>query len=53
MSSELAIAETNVVALHSPMDLPNEAFKSGLQQRETNRQSLRLWVKDNLVEGVD
>ena len=53
MSSELAIAETNVVALHSPMDLPNEAFKSGLQQRETNRQSLLLWVKDNLVEGVD
>ena len=53
MSSELAIAETNVVALHSPMDLPNEAFKSGLQQRETNRQSLLQWVANNLVEGVD
>jgi len=53
MSSELAIAETNVVALHSPMDLPNEAFKSGLQQRETNRQSLLQWVAHNLIEGVD
>ena len=53
MSSELAIAETNVVALHSPMDMPIEQFKAGLEQREANRQALLQWVAKTLIEGVD
>ena len=53
MSSELAVAETNVVALHSPMDMPIEQFKAGLEQREANRQALLQWIAKTLVEGVD
>ena len=53
MSSELAVQDTNVVALHSPMDMPVEQFKSGLEQRETNRQALLQWISKNLKEEVD
>ena len=53
MSSELAVAESNVVALHSPMDMPIEQFKAGLEQREANRQALLQWIAKTLVEGVD
>ena len=53
MSSELAVQDNNVVALHSPMDMPVEQFKSGLEQRETNRQALLQWISRNLKEDVD
>ena len=53
MSSELAVTENNVVALHSPMDMPIEQFKAGLEQREANRQALLQWIAKTLVEGVD
>ena len=53
MSSELAVQDNNVVALHSPMDMPVEQFKSGLEQRETNRQALLQWISKNLKEDVD
>ena len=54
MSSELAtVQDTNVVALHSPMDMPVEQFKSGLEQRENNRQALLQWISKNLKEDVD
>ncbi len=53
MSSERAVAESNVVALHSPMDMPIEQFKAGLEQREANRQALLQWIAKTLVEGVD
>ena len=53
MRSEVAIAEANVGALHSRMDLAKEGCKWGLEERETSRRALLLWVKDNLVEGID
>ena len=35
------------------MDMPVEQFKSGLEQRETNRQALLQWISKNLKEDVD
>jgi hypothetical protein len=37
----------------SPLDLPAEQFKAGLQRRKDNRQALMTWIRDALVEGVD
>jgi hypothetical protein len=37
----------------SPLDLPVEAFSSGLARRKENRARLMEWVRDALVEGID
>ena len=37
----------------SPLDLPAEVFRSGLDRRKENRAALMEWVRDALVEGTD
>lgn len=37
----------------SPMDMPVEAFRQGLQRRGENRRALMEWVRTNLAEGTD
>ncbi len=37
----------------SPLDLPAEQFRSGLDRRKTNRQLLMEWLRSALVDGVD
>lgn len=37
----------------SPLDLPAEVFRSGLDRRKQNRAALMEWVRAALVEGVD
>ena len=37
----------------SPLDLPAEQFKAGLDRRKTNRELLMEWLRSALVEGVD
>jgi hypothetical protein len=47
----------NVVALHgapaSPLDLPAEVFRAGLDRRKANRGALMEWIRSALVEGTD
>jgi hypothetical protein len=42
-----------IVAAASPLDLPAEQFRAGLDRRRANRKALMEWVRDALVEGVD
>lgn len=43
-----------IVPAHaSPLDLPAEVFRSGLDRRKENRAALMEWVRSALVEGVD
>ncbi|MDR5875113.1 hypothetical protein [Vreelandella gomseomensis] len=37
----------------SPLDLPAEVFRAGLDRRKENRAALMEWVRSALVEGVD
>lgn len=37
----------------SPLDLPSEQFRSGLDRRKQNRQLLMDWLRTALVENVD
>lgn len=37
----------------SPLDLPAEVFRAGLDRRKQNRSALMEWVRSALVEGVD
>jgi hypothetical protein len=37
----------------SPLDLPAEVFRAGLDRRGQNRRALMEWVRGALVEGVD
>ena len=37
----------------SPLDLPAEQFKAGLDRRKANRELLMEWLRSALVEGVD
>lgn len=37
----------------SPLDLPSDQFRSGLDRRKQNRQLLMEWVRSALVENVD
>ncbi len=41
------------VAVASPLDLPAEQFRAGLDRRRENRAALMEWVRSALVEGVD
>jgi hypothetical protein len=50
-------AEVRALAPHpvsaSPLDLPAEVFRAGLDRRKQNRASLMEWIRSALVEGVD
>jgi hypothetical protein len=37
----------------SPLDLPSEVFRSGLDRRRENRGALMSWVREALIEGTD
>ena len=37
----------------SPLDLPAEQFKAGLDRRKANRELLMEWLRSALIEGVD
>jgi|GEM_PF-1507625 hypothetical protein len=37
----------------SPLDLPAEQFKAGLNRRKANRELLMEWLRSALVDGVD
>jgi hypothetical protein len=37
----------------SPLDLPAEVFRAGLDRRKANRAALLEWIRSALVEGVD
>ncbi|EGV16435.1 hypothetical protein [Thiocapsa marina] len=41
------------VDLASPLDLPIELFKEGLERRSNNRAMLLSWIRSALTEGVD
>ncbi|ADE16997.1 hypothetical protein Nhal_3988 (plasmid) [Nitrosococcus halophilus Nc 4] len=41
------------VVAASPLDLPAEIFRAGLDRRKTNREALMEWIRAALVEGVD
>lgn len=41
------------VSAASPLDLPAEVFRSGLDRRKENRSALMDWVRSAMVEGVD
>jgi len=50
-------AEVRALAPHpvsaSPLDLPAEVFRAGLDRRKQNRAALMEWIRSALVEGVD
>jgi len=46
-------AQPVVSAPASPLDLPANVFRAGLDRRKENRAALMGWVRDALVEGVD
>jgi hypothetical protein len=54
-----AVTESqNVVTLYerppaSPLDLPAEVFRAGLDRRKANRAALMEWIRSALVEGAD
>lgn len=56
-----AVAEPPVAAVAvphspitvSPLDLPTEHFKAGLDRRKQNRALLMDWLRSSLVDGVD
>jgi len=37
----------------SPLDLPAELFRAGLDRRRQNREALLAWIRAALVEGID
>jgi hypothetical protein len=37
----------------SPLDLPAEVFRAGLDRRKANRGALMEWIRSAMVEGVD
>ena len=43
----------SVPATASPLDLPAEVFRAGLDRRKENRAALMGWVRESLVEGSD
>lgn len=50
-SAEVRTLPTQAPA--SPLDLPAEVFRAGLDRRRENRQALMEWVRSALVEGSD
>ena len=50
-------AEVRALAPHSvsasPLDLPAEVFRAGLDRRKQNRAALMEWIRSALVESVD
>jgi len=53
---EMIERENNVSARQfaaSPLDLPAEQFRAGLDRRKENRGALMEWVRAALIEGID
>jgi len=40
-------------AAASPLDLPAQQFRAGLDRRKENRRALMEWIRESLVDGVD
>jgi hypothetical protein len=51
-SAEVRMLAPQPVAT-SPLDLPAEVFRAGLERRRDNRTSLMTWVRDALIDGID
>ena len=49
----LPTAHPHTAITVSPLDLPTEQFKAGLDRRKQNRQLLMDWLRTALVEGSD
>ena len=47
----VALPHTSITV--SPLDLPAEQFKAGLDRRKANRELLMEWLRSALIEGVD
>ncbi|BBL77543.1 hypothetical protein MishRS11D_46410 (plasmid) [Methylomagnum ishizawai] len=52
-SNVVAIYEAPQPVAASPLDLPVEVFRAGLDRRRENRTALMRWVREALVENVD
>ncbi|MCX7166600.1 MAG: hypothetical protein NTV11_10040 [Rhodocyclales bacterium] len=50
-SSSMTISHPAITL--SPLDLPADQFRAGLDRRKQNRQLLMDWLRSALVEGVD
>lgn len=50
---EMAAATLPASGASSPLDLPSEVFRAGLDRRGQNRRALMMWVRGSLVDGVD
>ena len=50
---ELAPSAAHTAITLSPLDLPAEQFKAGLDRRKQNRQLLMDWLRTALVDGSD
>jgi len=48
-----AMALPHAAITVSPLDLPPEQFKAGLDRRQQNRELLMAWLRSALVDGVD
>lgn len=51
--SEALPASSHTSITVSPLDLPADQFKAGLDRRKQNRQLLMEWLRSALIEGVD
>ena len=51
VTATTAAAHTAITA--SPLDLPAEQFRSGLERRKENRRLLMTWLREALVDGID
>ena len=45
--------EIHALAVASPLDLPTNVFREGLERRSENRGALMEWVRSAMVQGVD
>lgn len=45
--------EEQMPVIINPMDAPVSVFKSGLDRRKTNRNTLMEWIRSSLIEGRD
>jgi hypothetical protein len=53
MQDAQSLIPAQPVVATSPLDLPTEVFRAGLDRRKANRETLMEWIRAALVEGVD
>lgn len=51
--AEVEQKPTMALARSTPLDVPVQQFKDGLERRGENRKALIDWIRSSLVEGVD